>query len=302
MTCACNSDSVVKLDATFKRFGGKYRYRVSTERVDCENEKILVTAWKKLGKFPVFINHDKSEQVGEANVFLRDGVLVADVNVTNAAAKARVESGELSMASVGFKRVNFEMKGATMVTTEADLHEISLVPEGCNFDAHREKAAVKLYEKIQINGKWAVRKVVDGAILGEWDSEGEADKQLEKLLASGEAEQPTKLRKDELEAVLKTLKDLADNVNELKNHVSSRDSELAALKALYDDTCKAHAAECEELKAALTAAQANPLIVQADKPRPLSDEQKSLISVAVREAFRDTVQNQINFHTGRLPG
>lgn len=137
--CEC-SKPVTKLAGP-----GSFRFVVSTASKDCENEKILVSAWTKLGKFPVHVDHDRSRQVGEANVFIRGDSLVADVKVSDPSVVARVDSGELGMASVGFARLeSHKLADGGTITTRAELHEISLVAAGCNFGANRIKSTAAI--------------------------------------------------------------------------------------------------------------------------------------------------------------
>ncbi len=123
-----------------EKIGSRYRYKISTESLDCEKERILISAWKALGTFPVHVNHDTAKQVGTTNVFIREGELIADVEVTDEETRGRVDRGELPMASVGFTRLKSEKTlSGELITTSAELREVSLVPEGCNYDAVREK-------------------------------------------------------------------------------------------------------------------------------------------------------------------
>jgi hypothetical protein len=144
-TCSaerCTCGHAEKLD-------GKYRYKISTESLDCEGERILISSWVKLGKFPLLLNHvgnevgqpiDLSKAIGTAQVFIREGELVADIDITDPKVKARVEAGELRSASVGYRRLEAEKTtSGTIVTTKAELREVSLVEQGCNYDAARIK-------------------------------------------------------------------------------------------------------------------------------------------------------------------
>lgn len=253
-----------------EKIGGKYRYKVSTESSDCEKERILISAWTKLGKFPLHVNHDKSKLVGSANVFIREGELLADVEVTDEPTKARVESGELSMASVGFDRLEFaETKDGQIITTKADLREISLVPQGCNFDANRIKCA-KGPVPAPASEVEEVPEASEAPIVDPAAAPGDYG-----VLAAV------------VSAAVQSVMGYRDKYDELM---------------VEHDKLKLEHAEALARIAALEIA-GEPDEPEPDEPEPagqLDAEDKEAISKAVRAAFNSTARKAVAYHTGEL--
>lgn len=149
-TAKCSGDRCTCARAQ-KLSSGQYRYRISDESLDCDGERILISAWTKLGSYPLHVDHG-GDRVGTARVFIREGALIADIEISDPAVRARVDAGELGKASVGFRRLEAERtQSGTIVTTRAELREVSILDAGCNASAHREKSV-------------SVHDVVSGAV------------------------------------------------------------------------------------------------------------------------------------------
>lgn len=307
MGCKCGSPSVEKL-------GGRYRYKISDASLDCEDERILITAWSKLGKFPVHVNHDRSREVGNAQVFIRDGSLVADVEVTADDVRVRVDSGELSMASVGFSRQEFtKTDDGKIITTKAELEEVSLVDLGCNFAAHREK---QKEQAVGDNTTSAMSEQTEQSETPAPDAKGRLEMKLSfpdmkeilaaisTLTASHEDfKRMLAVQTEDLKASAERIRNLETGIGERDTVIEQRNGQLKEandklaaveqslvdMKALVDSIAK----ERDDLKVLL---EAKTLETPASK---LSMSAKEIDQI-VERTLKELAASTINYHTGRL--
>lgn len=290
----CGSPSVEKLS-------GRYRYKISDASLDCESERILISAWNKLGKFPVHVNHDRSREVGNAQVFIRDGSLVADVEVTADDVRARVDSGELAMASVGFSRQEFtKTDDGKIVTTKAELEEVSLVELGCNPAAHREKqkeqavsdnttATAPAAEKLSVPEMKEILAAISTLTASHEDFKRTLALQTEDLKASAERIQNLETGISERDLVIEQRN---GQLKEANDKLSAVEQSLVDMKALADSTAK----ERDDLKALLEAKTPATPETPASK---LSMSAKEIDQI-VERTLKELAASTINYHTGRL--
>lgn len=256
---------------TVEKVGKLYRFRASDSSVDCEGEVILLSSWnaiEKLHSVPAYVNHDKTKKVGTAKPFIRDGELIVDFDLTDEETKARVDSGALVKCSAGFDRVESEKTASgLLVTTKATLREVSLVPEGCNYNAVRIN---KMSEKKEESPSSAPScKCKDKAE----KCEGDHSDLLNMIPA---------MVKAAMESATADLK------SQLSSLTAERDAALVKIASLEaPPPVEEEEEEVEEpVKIKLTAL-----------------DRKSLaesVKTALAEAVKKEVQTVINYHTGRL--
>lgn len=138
MACKKCSAQVEKLSGR-----GKFRFVASTPEVDCEGEIIHPRSFDRLGRVPVHVMHE-GPVVGEAVLFQRGDITLADVTLHDAAAIQQVDSGELAQLSIGFERIeSFMLENGVQLTTKIRIKEVSIVRRGCAVGATRIKAITR---------------------------------------------------------------------------------------------------------------------------------------------------------------